>query len=217
MLLAMLLAAMAPAAELEGSLQLLNRKGTKSARGVDPREAVIWWEPAEKVVVEPLEDGAEMAMVDKEFDPRVLIVTRGSQVRFPNNDPILHNVFSVSGENSFDLGLYRKGPGEAYLFEEEGVVRVFCNVHHSMVGYVLVLGTPFVARPDEQGKFALAELPDGTGHLVVWHERGEEPMSMALDLPEDKSVQLSLKMTRARIPKHLNKVGRDYPRSSDDY
>ena len=34
---------------------------------------------------------------DKEFRPRVLAIPRGSKVRFPNSDPILHNVFSVSG------------------------------------------------------------------------------------------------------------------------
>jgi plastocyanin len=178
---------------------------------------VVWWESAEKSPAQPIEGGAEMAMIKKEFDPRVLIVTPGTAVRFPNVDPILHNVFSVSGDNSFDLGLYRKGPGESYTFGEEGVVRVFCNVHHSMVGYVLVLGTEHPVRPDKDGRFDLSDLAEGEGDLVVWHERAEEPVRVKLTLPHEGEVDLSLKMSRARVPTHLNKVGRNYARPSDDY
>src|SRR5262245_55529763 len=34
---------------------------------------------------------------NKTFQPRLLAVTVGSTVDFPNNDPIFHNVFSLSG------------------------------------------------------------------------------------------------------------------------
>ena len=216
-LLGFLMAAAVAAVELEGSLALLNRKGTKPARGVDLRDAVIWWEPAEKKAIQPIEGGAEMAMIKKQFDPRVVIVTPGTAVHFPNGDPILHNVFSVSGDNGFDLGLYRKGPGKSYTFEEEGVVRVFCNVHHAMVGYVLVLGTPHRVRPGKDGRFVLSDLAEGEGDLVVWHERGEDPMRMKLTLPHEDEVELSLEMSRARVPTHLNKAGRNYARASDAY
>ena len=39
-----------------------------------------------------------------------LVITPGSSVRFPNDDPILHNVFSIGGRNAFDLGLAGRGP-----------------------------------------------------------------------------------------------------------
>lgn len=70
------------------------------------------------------------------------MVPAGSTVRFPNQDSILHNVFSVSRANRFDLGLYRRGEGKSATFRQPGVVRVFCNVHHSMVAYVVVVETP---------------------------------------------------------------------------
>ncbi len=212
-----LLAGLAPAAEIRGSLELLNRKGTRPARGVDPRDAVIWWEPDEKEEVDPIEGGAVMVTAEKEFEPRVLVITRGTTVRFPNSDPILHNVFSVSGDNRFDLGLYRKGPGKSFVFEYDGVVRVFCNVHHSMVAYVVVLDTPHFVRADKQGRFLLPELAEGSGNLVVWHERSKTPLRQELSLPYDGALEVSLNMTRARVPKHLNKAGRSYARLSDDY
>ena len=51
-------------------------------------------------------------MKGKEFRPRVVAVAAGGTVDFPNEDPIFHNVFSVSGENRFDLDLYKKPKSE---------------------------------------------------------------------------------------------------------
>ena len=52
---------------------------------------------------------AEIGTADKEFSPHVLVVPLGSTVSFPNHDPFNHNVFSLSEENPFDLGLYGRG------------------------------------------------------------------------------------------------------------
>src|SRR6266702_5503612 len=46
----------------------------------------------------------DIAINDKEFVPRVVVVPLGSTVRFPNHDPFDHNVFSASGPDPFDLG-----------------------------------------------------------------------------------------------------------------
>jgi hypothetical protein len=45
----------------------------------------------------------------------------------------------------------RKGPGKVLDFKSPGLVRVFCNVHHSMVAYIWVLDTPFYTTPDGSG------------------------------------------------------------------
>src|SRR5437660_2568592 len=43
------------------------------------------------------------------FVPHVLPVIVGTTVDWPNNDEILHNVFSFSDACPFDLGLYKHG------------------------------------------------------------------------------------------------------------
>jgi plastocyanin len=160
--------------------------------------------------VEPLEETAEMATRGKEFEPRVLTVPRGSTVAFPNRDPILHNVFSVSDPYRFDLGLYGGGDSESVTFDRPGVVRVFCNVHHEMVGYVLVLDTRHSARPDAQGRFRLTGLPAGEGELTVWHEQAE-PWTRRIRIPAG-TVAVRLELTKPKIPPHRNKFGRSYRR-----
>lgn len=200
------------AAELAGTVTLV-RRGKPSRLG-DLRDAVVWWEPAAGdtgPVPQPSEH--VMSTKDKEFSPHVLVVTAGESVRFPNQDPILHNVFSVSGRNSFDLGFYKTGPGQKVVFTEPGLVRVFCNVHHSMVGYVMVLATPYRARPVENGGFRLQDLPAGEGTLHVWHERAD-PVALPLRIPATAPVAVQLEVTRPRVPQHTNKHGRAYDSTS---
>ena len=94
----------------------------------------------------------------KQFLPRVLAIGAGESVRFPNEDPILHNVFSQSPDNAFDTGQYGRGEGKTTRFDKPGLVRVYCNVHHSMVGHILVLDTPHFTRPSSDGRFRLTDV-----------------------------------------------------------
>ena len=147
----------------------------------------------------------------------MLPIPVGSVVQFPNQDPILHNVFSISPGNAFDLGIYRNGPAKEKRFEQPGVVRVFCNVHQSMVAYIVVLDTPYFTTPAADGSFRLTGLPRGAGKLTVWHEQAD-PWSTELTLPLDVASPVVARLTivRPKLPVHANKTGGSYARS-DDY
>ena len=212
--LMLLLVAPAAAEELRGRLQLVGKGGKGPARGSDVRQAFVWFEPAAGAPDQPAKTFV-MTTRDKQFVPRVLTIPRGSRVRFPNEDVILHNVFSVSGGNAFDLGLYRRGAGKEQKFDQPGLVRVFCNVHHSMVAYILVLDTPYVATPDAEGRFALTGLPKGAGRLTVWHEQAE-PTSLDVQVPRAELISARVEIVRPRIPPHLNKTGKSYS-TRDNY
>lgn len=112
-----------------------------------------------------------MAQRNEQFDPHVVAVVAGSSVEFPNNDPIYHNVFSLSSARSFDLGRYAQGSSKSVRFNTPGVVQVFCHIHADMSGYILVYDHPFFVMPDAQGRFTLDGIPPGEYQLVAWHER----------------------------------------------
>ncbi|HYH47092.1 MAG TPA: hypothetical protein VEG34_15530 [Thermoanaerobaculia bacterium] len=200
--------------ELRGKVELLARGGKGPARGADVRRAVVSFEPVSRQPVRPPAEPFVLATRQKQFVPRVLAVPRGSRVRFPNEDPILHNVFSVSPDNVFDLGLYRKSKGRERTFDKPGLVRVFCNVHQGMVGYLLVLDTPFFTAPAADGSFVLTGLPGGHGKLTVWHEQGEA-WTQDVRLPAGP-VTARLEVSRAGAPPHLDKRGNPYT-SRDSY
>ena len=197
----------------QGSVSLMNRRGTRPARSVSMEEVLIFYEPAAAPQAGSPADGERfvMATVNKTYTPGVLAVPRGAIVDFPNRDRILHNVFSVSGDNSFDLDLMDGGESRSHRFAHSGLVRVFCNVHRDMVGYVWVLSTPHWLRPEPDGSFRFEGLPPGSGKLTIWHPRAE-PSTVEVD-PGPGGVDMGdfqLRITRPRLPSHARKDGSNY-------
>jgi plastocyanin len=105
------------------------------------------------------------------FTPHVLPVLRGAEVEFPNEDPVFHNVFSLSRSRSFDLGRFPKGTSKSVRFDRAGTVQVFCHIHSDMSAVVLVLDNPFFTIPAAPGQYAIDGVPAGDYRLVAWHER----------------------------------------------
>ena len=112
-----------------------------------------------------------IAQRDETFVPHVLPVLRGSTVAFPNQDPVFHNVFSLSRSLSFDLGRYPKGRSKSVQFERPGTVQVFCHIHSDMSAVLLVLDNQFFTVPTAPGRYAIDAIPAGEYRLVAWHER----------------------------------------------
>ncbi|MDO8501172.1 MAG: carboxypeptidase regulatory-like domain-containing protein [Gemmatimonadaceae bacterium] len=106
------------------------------------------------------------------FVPRVIAVSPGSTVSFPNSDPVMHNVFHPSRHGGgFDLGTYPQGERRSFTFDDEGAYVIFCHVHPEMVGYVVVVASPYRAVTDDEGRFKLDGVAPGTYHLRTWHRR----------------------------------------------
>jgi plastocyanin len=157
----------------------------------------------------------KMTQESKRFTPRVLVVSRQGTVEFPNKDPVFHNVFSVSGANRFDLGLYRSGASKRHSFAGPGLVQVYCNIHPQMVGFLMVVDSDFAAVTDRDGAFRFEGVPAGSWTLKAWHEEGTE-VSVPLTLPasSDAPLTLSIDTTAYRPVPHKNKYGKDYPPQS---
>ncbi|MFC2150586.1 hypothetical protein ACFLQV_03690 [Calditrichota bacterium] len=113
----------------------------------------------------PVMDQRNMAIV-----PHVLAVQAGTTVEFPNSDDLYHNLFSLSKVKKFDLGRYRKGLSKQVTFDEVGIVRVYCDIHPSMSGVVVVLPNQYFTFADGEGNFSLSDVPEGKYELHVWHE-----------------------------------------------
>lgn len=198
----------AGAAEFRGRVELLEKGKPSTDKTLAVDATVVVFTP-ERPVPPPKPVEADMVTVRKAFLPRILVVPVGSTVRFPNQDPILHNVFSVSGRNSFDLGLLGKGAGSSAIVHEPGIVRVFCNVHHAMFGYIFVVASPYWAKVGTDGTFSIPNVPAGPGKLTVWNERSS-PTTQEITLPLAEPATIGIEITMPRIPPHRNKLGRLY-------
>jgi plastocyanin len=154
---------------------------------------------------------------DKRFDPRVLAVSRGTRVAFPNVDSIYHNAFSLSPGNQFDMGLYRKGASRDFLMKNPGIVRIYCNIHPDMAASVVVVdGNAFaVVAPD--GSYRIAGIPPGRHQVHIWSDvAGLQVVGM--DFAAGGAVDWSpaLDATQYRRVAHTNKHGKAYPKAKND-
>ena len=66
------------------------------------------------------------------FSAKKLVVQPGDSVKFVNDDPFAHNVFSLSEAKSFDLGSYGQGGAKSVVLDKPGTVEVECAVHPDM-------------------------------------------------------------------------------------
>lgn len=114
--------------------------------------------------------GKVISQRNKTFIPRVLAVPAGTKVAFRNEDEIFHNVFSLSRPNDFDTGLYRQGASYSQTFRKVGLVQILCNIHASMIAYVVVVDTPYYAQADAAGAFTIKNVPPGEYEIESWHE-----------------------------------------------
>ena len=201
------LAVTAPAAAgtVRGRIEVIEKGGKRAS---DLADAVVWVEGPK---VKPRPSSATITMKGKSFVPRVAVVPVGGSVEFPNQDPVFHNVFSVSGENRFDLDLYKKPKSGAWVFRHPGLVRVYCNIHPQMSAYVLVRDNPFWARPSENGGFEIPDVPAGdVGGEGVARAGGRGVAGGRRHRGGALDVALTLDASKWKRAPHKNKFGQDY-------
>jgi plastocyanin len=146
--------------------------------------AVVYIEGAVAGVGAPAPRTIEIAQKDSTFVPAAVIVPVGGTVAFPNQDPIFHSVFSSSQAKRLDLGRYPQGESKSVLFDQPGVVKVYCNVHKHMRSAVVVVQNPFNAVVGADGRFRITNVPAGRHTLVIWHA-DHDPEEVQVTVPEN--------------------------------
>ncbi len=145
---------------------------------------------AARRAVRPLPE-QEIAQENKQFVPAVRVVTVGTLVRFPYRDSVRHHVYSFSPAKKFEIKLYAGTPAAPVRFDQPGVAVLGCNIHDQMVGWVVVLDTPYFAQTDAQGQALLEGMPAGAHQLRAWHARlpvDVTPPQQAIALTEGDST-----------------------------
>ena len=108
------------------------------------------------------------------FEPRVQIAKTRSQVEVRSEDDTLHTTHAYDDRQRtlFNIAIPMSGINVKRRLQRPGPVRVECDSHGWMRGWVYVTGdVGVVTRSD--GRFELTEIPAGTYELTVWHERYE--------------------------------------------
>jgi plastocyanin len=113
-----------------------------------------------------------MDQKNKEFEPHVLAVLKGTTVRFSNSDAYLHNVFSSSRVKAFNVSQAKLGDTTDVTFDKPGLIPIKCHIHANMKAYILVMSNPYFAVTNEKGLFQIGDVPAGTYTMKVWSDQG---------------------------------------------
>lgn len=131
---------------------------------------------------EPVE--AIVNQIDEAFVPRVSVIPAGSSVNFPNQDQILHHVYSFSPAKTFEVPLYAGTPAEPVVFDEPGTVVLGCNIHDWMQAWVIVTDSPWAGVTGEDGSLQIEGLSPGEYQVQLWHpdaRRASEPLDILIE------------------------------------
>jgi hypothetical protein len=111
-----------------------------------------------------------------------------------NSDQTLHNIHPVPHENhSWNQS---QPPGAAPIDRRfpnpELAIKVNCNVHPWMRGYLFVFRHPFFAVTAKDGTFSIGGLPPGNYTIEAWQELyGVEDQTVTLGPKDSKTVSFT--------------------------
>jgi len=147
----------------------------KTPSGAAATDTVVILDPLDTAV--PKNHGpAVIDQIDKHFKPMVSVIRAGTTVDLPNSDSIRHEVYSVSPPHPFKIKLYASSHHEQVTFDKPGLLILGCNIHDSMVAFVVVVDTPYFAKILDKGTVTW-DLPAGHYRLRVWHPKLRTPIA----------------------------------------
>ena len=185
---ALSIAKLAQAGDVQGKIKAT---GLKSVGGIAIYIDAI---PGKKV-----DRPADHVSVDQKnmlFVPRTVVILRGTTVDFLNSDQVAHNVYwpSVGGNKNLRPRLTIVSPGQkkSFEFDDLGAAQLLCNMHTDMVGYVVVVPTPYFALTDNDGVFTIKNVPPGSYTLKSWSADGKPTTQSITVTDANTNVQIAV-------------------------
>jgi plastocyanin len=173
-------------------------KGKVSAEGLSSTEGIAVYIDA--IPDKKFDPPAQHATIDQrnmKFIPQTVVIVRATTVDFLNSDQVSHNVYwpSVGGNKALRHSLTIISPGEkkSFQFDNVGAVQLLCNMHSDMVGYIVVVPTPYFALTGSDGTFTIKDVPPGTYTLKTWSAEGKPTAQTITVAGGDTKVELATK------------------------
>jgi hypothetical protein len=137
----------------------------------------------------------ELDNVKCRFVPDVQIIPAGPLV-VVNDDPVLHNTHGYYGKRTaFNMALPNKGQRIPTELTRAGEVRVDCDAHGWMLGWIYVVDNPYYAITGADGKFTIPDLPPGNYTLVAWQPYTGE-MEIPVTISAGKTTDLAIELKK---------------------
>ena len=112
-----------------------------------------------------------------------------------NSDPVLHNTHGFYGKRTaFNLALPNKDQVVETDLDRAGTVRIECDAHGWMLGWIYVVDNPYYAVTGADGSFTITDVPPGDYTLIATHEfTGPIEIPVTVKAGEETSAPVELK------------------------
>jgi carboxypeptidase family protein len=136
----------------------------------------------------------EIVNKDCRFLPHVQALPIGTIV-IVNADPIMHNTHGFLDKATvFNQALPMKGQRFEKPLRKEGIIRIECDTHGWMKGWIYVAGNPYYAVTQQDGTFTIPDVPPGSYSVVAWQEyTGEIEVPVTVKAKEPAQLTIELK------------------------
>ena len=128
------------------------------------------------------------------FQPSVVATTPG-EVDIANSDGILHNVHTYSTANpSMNKAQPKFKKVMTEKFEKPEYIKVQCDVHSWMLGWIAVMPNAYHGLTDAAGVSKLDNVPAGKHTVEVWHpELGKQTKEVDVKAGQITKVSFEMK------------------------
>ncbi|MBI2229357.1 MAG: hypothetical protein HYU46_09675 [Deltaproteobacteria bacterium] len=111
------------------------------------------------------------------FLPYLLVMPKGAEATVLNSDQALHNIhaYELIGKASRTLFNVAQPKFKPKVTQQIAVrkgntaVRVECDAHNWMLGWIFVADSPYAVLVEEDGSFTIDDIPPGKYKLNAWH------------------------------------------------
>jgi len=127
------------------------------------------------------------------FEPEVQVI-RAGPLDVVNNDPILHNTHGYYGKRTaFNMALPNQGQRIPTELTRTGTVRIDCDAHGWMEGWIYVVDNPYYAITGADGRFSITDVPPGNYTLVAIQSFTgpiQQPVTVTAGKPTNLTIEL---------------------------
>jgi plastocyanin len=130
------------------------------------------------------------------FVPHVSAVMAPAELELKNSDDILHNIHTYSTANpTINKAQPKFKKTMTEKFEKPEVVKLTCDVHSWMLGWLAVVPSPFFGVTDQNGTTKIENVPAGKQTVEVWHETFPK-QTKEVEVKPGQTVKVSFEMKK---------------------